>query len=434
MKAVDQAEALIDDSSKRRVHMLGIGGIGMAGLARLLQQRGLTVSGCDSQANRQTAWLESHAIPVSVGHAAEHISADIDWVIRTTAVPDSHPEVIAARERGIPVLRRGEVLPALLRNRRTIAVSGTHGKTTTSALLAQVLRACGIECGWCIGGEIPGLDGVAGDGSLMVVEADESDGTAALYSPEIAVITNIEYDHMEHHADEASFINVFRRFAAQAKSVIYCAEDRLASQLCGLLENACGYRLNPGARIPEFSLPGRHNLLNAQAVRSVAQRLGLEDDCVVAALGRVRSPLRRFEIVSKANGMTVVSDYAHHPTEIRCLIESARSFGPERIVAIFQPHRYTRTKALGADFPPAFAGVDALWITPVYAASESPIAGGTSADLCARFSEEWIGRLHASDSLESAWSEIRPQLRAGDLFLIIGAGDVVNVANWAGGC
>ena len=192
--------------------MLGIGGIGMAGLARLLQQRGFQVSGCDAQANRQTQWLESHGIPVLVGHAADHISESTDWVIRTTAVPDSHPEVIAAQEQDIPVLRRGEVLPALLRDRRTIAVSGTHGKTTTSALLAQALRFCGIECGWCIGGEIPGLDGVAGDGPLMVVEADESDGTAAHYSPEIAVITNIEYDHMEHHADEESFIDVFRRW------------------------------------------------------------------------------------------------------------------------------------------------------------------------------------------------------------------------------
>ncbi|MFC1468095.1 UDP-N-acetylmuramate--L-alanine ligase [Verrucomicrobiota bacterium] len=430
MNPVDQAEALIRDPQKRHVHMLGIGGIGMAGLARLLQQRGCDVSGCDAQANRQTQWLESHGVSVSIGHDAAHISSEIDWVIRTTAVPDSHPEVIAAKEQRIPVLRRGEVLPALLRGRRTIAVSGTHGKTTTSSLIAQVLRFCGVDCGWCIGGEVPGLDGVAGDGPVMVVEADESDGTAALYSPEIAVITNIEYDHMEHHASEESFVDVFRSFAAQSEKVIYCAEDRIASEVCQSLEKSGGYRLDAECVIPDFALPGRHNLLNAQAVRSVASALGVDDDPVLQALGRVKAPLRRFEVISQERGITVVSDYAHHPTEIRCLIESAQSYHPQRILALFQPHRYTRTLALGADFPPAFEGVNELWLAPVYAASESPIAGGTTEDLCGRFSAEWRHRLHYVTSLEQAWGEIQRQLRPGDLFLIIGAGDVVKVADW----
>lgn len=432
MSPVNQAERLIGCAAGR-VHMLGIGGIGMAGLARLLQQRGLRVSGCDAQANAQTRWLESHGISVQLGHHSDHISSAIDWVIRTTAVPNSHPEVLAAQAQGIPVLRRGEVLPALLRSRRTIAVSGTHGKTTTSALLVQVLRFCGMECGWCIGGEIPGLDGVAGDGPLMVVEADESDGTAALYSPEIAVITNIEYDHMEHHADEASFIRVFRRFAAQSESVIYCGEDRIASEVCGPLKKSLSYQLGGKDALPSFMLPGRHNLLNAQAVRAVAAQLGLADDQVLAGLAQVRAPLRRFEVISRADAVTVVSDYAHHPTEIRCLVQSAQSYKPTRIVAVFQPHRYTRTLALGEDFPPAFDGVAELWVTPVYAASESPIIGGTSADLCGRFASSWASRLHCVPTLEQAWSEIRPQLRPGDLFLIIGAGDVVKVADWVKG-
>lgn len=431
MNPVDLAEKLIQDPKRRRAHMLGIGGIGMAGLARLLQQRGLEVSGCDAQANPQTEWLASHGVAVTMGHDASHITSEVDWVIRTTAVPDTHPEVKAALAQGIPVLRRGEVLPAILRDRRTIAVSGTHGKTTTSALIAQVLRACGLDCGWCIGGEVPGLDGVASDGPLMVVEADESDGTAALYSPEIAVITNIEYDHMEHHASEESFIDVFRRFIAEAHSVIYCAEDRIASEVCRPLEKSCGYQLEAGLVIPGFSLPGRHNLLNAEAASTVAEKLGLDADQVLVALGKAESPLRRFEVITQVNGITVVSDYAHHPTEIRCLIESAQTFGYQRILALFQPHRYTRTLALGSDFPPAFEGLNELWLVPVYAASEAPIAGGTSEDLCARFSAEWQRRLHYVSSLEQAWGEIKPQLRRGDLFLIIGAGDVIKVADWA---
>lgn len=430
MNFVDLAEKLIHDPHKQRVHMLGIGGIGMAGLARLLDQRGLTVSGCDAQSNDQTRWLEGHGIPVSVGHTAAHISSEVDWVVRTTAVPDTHPEVQAAHALGIPVLRRGEVLPALLRDRRTIAVSGTHGKTTTSALIAQVLHFCGRECGWCIGGEVPGLDGVASDGALMVVEADESDGTAALYTPEIAVITNIEYDHMEHHANEESFVEVFRRFAAQSGRVIYCAEDCIASAVCAALEKSDGYKMGPDCELAEFALPGRHNLLNAQAVRAVTTALGVAESAALNALGQVRAPLRRFETVFQKGGITAVSDYAHHPTEIRCLIESAQSLQPRRIVALFQPHRYTRTLALGPDFPPAFTGLDELWVAPVYAASESSLIGGTSGDLCARFPREWQGRLHEASSLECAWSEIGPALRAGDLFLIIGAGDVVRVVDW----
>ncbi|MBM4153266.1 MAG: UDP-N-acetylmuramate--L-alanine ligase, partial [Kiritimatiellaceae bacterium] len=238
-------------SQPRRIHMIGIGGIGMAGLAYLLKQRGHLVSGCDEQENRQTAWLREKGVEVSIGRDVAHLT-DVDWVIRTTAVPDDHPEVLHAK---VPVSRRGEVLPALLRDRFTIAVSGTHGKTTTTALIAQVLG-----CGYCIGGEVPGFDGVAKDGDIMVVESDESDGTIVHYHPDIAVITNIEYDHMEHHASVDAFEACFKTFITNTREkIVYCADDPAASRLCKGHPKAVPYGVKVANPPFQLALAGAHN-------------------------------------------------------------------------------------------------------------------------------------------------------------------------------
>jgi len=213
----------------RRIHMLGIGGIGMAGLAFLLKERGHIVSGSDAQENRQTAWLRENGVPIQ-----NEVPVDVEWIIRSRAVPDSHPDVLSAR---VPVSWRGEVLPELLRDRFTIAVSGTHGKTTTASMIAQIL-----DCGYCIGGETVGFDGVARDGEIMVVEADESDGTVANYHPDIAVITNIEYDHMEHHESAEAFEECFKKFILNTKqTVIYCKDDPAATRLCSENPKAVPY-------------------------------------------------------------------------------------------------------------------------------------------------------------------------------------------------
>jgi UDP-N-acetylmuramate--alanine ligase len=404
-------------SANRRIHMLGIGGIGMAGLAFLLNERGHTVSGSDAQENRQTDWLRGKGISIQ-----NEVPSDAEWVIRSRAVPDSHPDVASA---SVPVSWRGDVLPELLKDRYTIAVSGTHGKTTTTAMIAQILN-----CGYCIGGEVDGFDGVARDGDVMVVEADESDGTVANYCPDIAVITNIEYDHMEHHDSVEAFERCLIQFAKNAKEkVIYCAEDEASVRLFKNNPKASAYSHEP----LNVSLPGRHNQLNAMAALEVCRHLDCPDAVSFQGLENLKPVKRRFEMVFDGE-YKVISDYAHHPTEIRALIETAReTLKPRRLLAVFQPHRYTRTKALMSDFPPAFQGLEKLWLVPVYAASEPPIVGGTTEDLMNEFSNAWKNRINFFQSLEPAWQDIRRELSAGDVLLIIGAGDIERMGEWSKG-
>ncbi len=423
MSPVDQAEQLIRQGG--RVHLMGVGGIGMAGIAWLLKERGLTVSGCDLQANRQTEWLARNGISIATAHDEAHIDGSITWLVRSTAVPDSHPEIKRARALDIPVSRRGEVLPALMRTRTCIAVGGTHGKTTTTAMIAQIL-----DCGYCIGGEIAGIEGVARDGELMVVEADESDGTIAGYTPDYAVITNIEYDHMEHHASEAAFIYCFEQLIQKTKKgVFYRVDDPIASRLC-TNRRGCKPFSYPAAPV-SMPLPGRHNQWNAAAAMAVARHWKSEDE-IRNALEVIKPVRRRFETVHEGGGIRIISDYAHHPTEIASLIQTAQALQPGRLFGVFQPHRYTRTLALGADFPRSFDGLDKLWLVPVYAASENPIAGGTTEDLIKRFPSSWDGdRLTYCDTLTAAWASIKTELQPGDMLLIIGAGDIEQLAERA---
>ncbi|TAN36129.1 MAG: UDP-N-acetylmuramate--L-alanine ligase [Verrucomicrobia bacterium] len=442
------------------VHFIGIGGIGMAGLARLLAARGFIVSGCDVAPTRITDWLLSHSITVHFGQDTEHVTADIAWLVRTPAVAADTAEVQAATSRGLPVLARGVVLAALLREfPLSIAVAGTHGKTTTTAMIAQLLKATGHDPAFAIGGVVEALGGVAGvgQGTTVVVEADESDGTLALYAPDIAVITNIEFDHMEHFYGEGELFDCFRRFARQARRLIFCADDPRAAALgnTGLsfgFSSAAELRaehielaalassfdvLWRGEKLGRVRLPvpGRHNILNALAACAVGlelfPRLGKPVTALFQGLESFSPARRRFEIVSDAADILVISDYAHHPTEICALVAAARGLGRRRVVAVFQPHRYTRTRALGADFPGAFVGVDEVVLTPVYAASEPPLAGGTSADLARHFEQSGGLRPREVASLEAAWNYLRGFLQPGDALLVVGAGDVEKIAFWA---
>jgi UDP-N-acetylenolpyruvoylglucosamine reductase len=401
------------------------------------------------------------------------VTPDLACVIRTQAVPPGAPEIRRAAEARVPVAARGEVLPLLLRGRPAIAVAGTHGKTTTSSFAAQVLRLGGRSPTWCVGGTTDALGGVAGgDGAAdapMVAEADESDGTLALYAPDIAVITNIERDHMEHFGSEDALRGCFRAFARNARrAVVFCADDPGASAVCAgmpgavsfgfsaaasvrgeiIEETATGTRFRAVIRGGESAtvglpVPGRHNVLNALAVMAALCEAGMRPDAIAAGLGGVGLPRRRFERVWCGGGIEVISDYAHHPSEIAALVRTAARQGGRRILAVFQPHRYTRTLALGAEFPGAFEGVGTVILAPVYAASEAPLPGGTTWDLYARFraASPWAvgpgGRqpgsgapavVLASDSLAEAWEYVRRELREGDALLVVGAGDVETVA------
>lgn len=440
-------------------HLLGIGGVGMAAVAVQLQARGYEVTGCDTRPGSVARWLEARGLPVRQGHAAGHLTGRERMVVRSPAVAAGEPECERARQLGLPLFLRGTLLPALLEGQRSIAVGGTHGKTTTTAMLVHMLRALSVDVSFCIGGEADHLGGVAGVGrsGLVVVEADESDGTLALYAPTYGVITNVELDHADYFRNEAELAGCFGAFAGQAaEAVVYGADDAGATRAAeqarrrlsfGFAEHAdvqarqvrpegggiAGEVWSGGAALGTLSLPvpGRTNLLDALAAVTVGLDLGYPFARLAAGLRDFRSVRRRFEVMGEGRGITVISDYAHHPTEVRALFEQARSLGPRRLLAVFQPHRYTRTAALGAAFPPAFAGAAEVVLAPVYAASEPPVPGGRSEDLHAHFARAGGAPAHLTHSLLEAWEHIRNTWREGDVLLVVGAGDVEKIAAWA---
>lgn len=445
--------------SSGRVHFVGIGGVGMAGLARHLAARGWRVSGSDRAAGRITDWLSAHGIDVSVGHGAE-LDRDVSWVIRTPAVRDDNPELVAARVRGVPVHTRGAVLPALMAEHRSVAVCGTHGKTTSSSMIATILHTAGWDPSYCIGGELDSLQGVAGvgDGDWFVAEADESDGTLRLYHPDLTLVTNVEHDHMEHFPDEAGFLACFEAVVAQTRNtVICCAEDPAAVAICSGAASCVTYGFDCGADVaggnlhlesdgsrfdvesPRFPTPGRirlpvagrHNALNALGAAATALAAGVPMPDVVRGLALFAPARRRFERIRTQSGVIVFSDYAHHPTELRAVIDTARGLGGSRLRAVFQPHRYTRTRALLEQFPPALEGLDELILTPVYAASEAPHQGADARELLAAVQQHGSPPVRLAEDLEQAWSWLRDDRADQDVLLILGAGDVEQLAQWA---
>ncbi|MCF7847839.1 MAG: hypothetical protein K9M45_03225, partial [Kiritimatiellales bacterium] len=249
-------------------------------------------------------------------------------------------------------------------------------------------------------------------------------------TPDIAVITNIDYDHMEHHASESAFIGCFKTLVENTKEKVhYCGNDPIAQIVCSGNPKCEPYVL-PAAGI-KLPFPGKHNQWNAAAALNVSRHWKTDEE-IFQALENVKPIKRRFEKVFEGGGITIISDYAHHPTEIAALIQTAQELQPKRLLGIFQPHRYTRTLALGDDFPPAFQGLEKLWLVPVYPASEQPIAGGTTSDLWKKFSRDWKNRIKNFQTLETAWADIKTELRPGDLLLIIGAGDIEMIAERAG--
>jgi UDP-N-acetylmuramate--L-alanine ligase/UDP-N-acetylenolpyruvoylglucosamine reductase len=450
-----------------KAHLVGVCGVGMAGLAHLLRSCGWKVDGCDGDPGNLAAWLKARGVRVRRGHSAGHLGAGVALVIRTAAVRNDSEEIAAAVRAGIPVVSRGEVLPLLLEGRTGIAVGGTHGKTTTTSFITRFLVAAGRDPSFCIGGDNPDLGGVAGAGAggELVVEADESDGTLALYRPEVAVVTNVDFDHMEHFSGVADLERCFLRFMSNARRcVVYCRDDRRAAALarrCG--RRAVGYGLLAGAGVRgddvalragsssftvvhegsplgrvDLPVPGVHNVRNALAAIVVGLELGLPFAAMRDAARNFALPRRRFDRIVDTSELLVVSDYSHHPAEIAALVAAARAVPRRRLLAVFQPHRYTRTLALGAEFPAAFGGVDRLVLAPVYAASEPPLGGGSTWDLYRHFRQRMAERgqgpasVCAASSLGQAWGGLRSELRAGDMLLVVGAGSVERIAAWAG--
>ena len=409
-----------------RIHLIGIGGVGMAGLAVLLKARGHEVSGCDLKATPRTRWLESQGIPVFVGHSPDHLK-DADEVIVTPAVARDNPE----RQACVNPRFRGEVLAELVNSTDGIAVCGSHGKTTTATWIAKLLQALGESVSWCIGGETGAFPVAhAAASGPLVVEADESDGTLALYRAKTLVVNKCEYDHPDHFKTEADYFACYETAKRNAETVI--ESESLDCSMVRTFECSNG--------LPE------HNLKNMRAAVEVALRRGHAMTDIAKALPQIvaKLPDRRFErvwpqsnnqTVELSNNLLVYTDYAHHPTEMACAVGMARQICRGTLRVLFQPHRYSRTKALLRDFPAAFEGADEVVLCPTYAAFEQPVEGGDIADLyraCReRFNAETRRRgkvsLFLSRSCDEAWEHAFNSMREGDLTLLLGAGDIINL-------
>lgn len=460
-KLPDNIDCLHDLLGRRElsIHMIGVCGVGMAGLAFHLRQAGFRVTGCDIVSNDLAVWLEKIGVHVENHHDRTHVQG-CDLVVRSSAVSMNNPEIGAAVSAGIPVYQRGIVLAVLASRFKLIAISGTHGKTTAASMTVQVLQRCGLDPCFCIGGESMGIAGVAGHGNsgIMVVEADESDGTLVSYMPGIAVITNIEFDHAEYFRNLREMRNCFAKLIEHTtKRIIYCHDDRLAEELCRNLPNSLSYGMSPSADLRATELaedcwsvsfavilhgkkmgvinlpvPGKHNVLNALAAIAVAVELSVDVAEIKGAIERFVPVMRRFERVADRDGVTVISDYAHHPSEIITVIRNARLLKKKRVLAVFQPHRFSRTKALGNAFFSVFEGVDELILTPVYAASEQKVLGGTIWDLYVGFRQENKVSTICASSLDQTWNYLRRHLKPKDALLIIGAGNIDLIARRAG--
>ena len=459
------------------VHFLGIGGVGMAGVAFLLKARGRTVSGCDLYSTPRTRWLEENGIPVAIGHDAAHINPSIGELIVTPAVPPDNPELAAARAAGITVRSRGEVLASLVNAADGIAVCGTHGKTTTATFTTRLLQNLRAHHSWCIGGETGSVP-VAGMGTVptqtgtgpailgtgpLVVEADESDGTLALYRPHTLVLNAVDFDHLEHFSSKEDYFDCYRTVIRQTSDTIIvcadhpqaldlvqgvCPQSRVCPQECGGLSPKCGglspkivtFGFAPEAQVnaadwPDIPVLGRHNVANALAAIAVAFSRGFTREQIAAALPDAVSALpdRRFEQVASSDDVRVYTDYAHHPAELKCAIDMARALHPARLRVLFQPHRYSRTKALCDEFPPAFESADEVVLAPVYPAFEEPLLGGDIADLYAAFRGQTpqdrgqAPQVILARSLDEGWRHLFLTAQPGDILMLLGAGDIINL-------
>lgn len=439
----------------QRLHIVGIGGAGMSAIATVLAGMGHHVRGSDLKDSPALARLELLGVPTAVGHDRGNVAGDLDAVVVSSAIRDDNVEVRAARERGLPVLRRAELLTAIVRTRRTIAVAGSHGKTTTSSMLALVLRAAGWQPSFVIGGDVNevGTNAFHDRGEWLVVEADESDGTFLELEPEVAVVTSVEPDHLEHYGGFDQLVDAFTRFlrGVPGPRVVCADEPNAASIACetgavtyGFAAEADyrvdGYRgTRTGSRFTlvargealgtiELPVPGRHNARNATAAAATARELGAPFDAVMHALGGFGGVARRFQFRGEVNGVTFVDDYAHLPAEVSAAISTAREGGWPRVIAVFQPHRFSRTASLWRDFADSFTDADALVLTDVYSAGEVP-QPGVSGRLVLR------AVLDAHPQLPVTYLPRRADLvglvprlaRPGDVVLTLGAGDLTTL-------
>jgi UDP-N-acetylmuramate--L-alanine ligase/UDP-N-acetylenolpyruvoylglucosamine reductase len=439
--------------AQTRVHLIGVAGSGMSGLAWLFMQLGYQVSGCDRVTTSETEKLQQAGLEFFSPQTAESVRR-ADLVVHTSAVKLGNPAYDEAVRLGLPVWRRAEALAAIMRTRQGMVISGTHGKTTTSSMMAHVLRQAGLHPSHYVGAEIPILGANATydpKGQLFVAEGDESDGTLVEFTPRFSVVLNVEAEHLDHYGSLDQIVSVFKKLCAQtAETIFYCADDAGACRVVegradtvsfGFSEKA-DYRaidlvrvgrstsatvLRRGQPLGELvlNIPGEHNISNALSVIALATEQGVDFEKIKSALNTFTGAKRRFEVRYQSPRFSVVDDYGHHPSEITATLRAARDQNPGRLVVLFQPHRYTRTQLLADEFGAAFRQADLVFITDVYAASEPPIpgiSGHTIIDAIAQHSP--AVKALSAPQVASAHRVIGPHLRPGDLIITLGAGHV----------
>ena len=451
-----------DRTAWNNIHLVGIGGSGLSAIALYLHERGYAVSGCDRVSSPAFRKLQELGIPLWLGHDPAHV-AGCELVLRSSAVHDDHPEVREALAKGIPVLNRAQFLPRILEPFDVIAVAGTHGKTTTSAMAAWVLSQAGKDPSYILGGEPKNLSGSAhaGDGRLFVVEADEYDGMFLGLQPERIILTNVDYDHPDCYPTPEDYRNAFGKFLGQLRpqgELIVCADDPSALQLAHQLpaQKTTTYGLDTSAEFGARGLtrdsfagfsftvahrhlggesqslgsvslrvPGRHNVRNALGVIALANSLHIDMSIVASALESFSGVFRRFDTLGEVHGVRIISDYGHHPTEIRTTLEAAHDAFPEsRLIAVWQPHTYSRITAFEHGFQEAFHQADALLITEVYAARESREGFSTQA-----FSSDFQDpSAWFAPDFNAAAEQLAGFVRPGDVVIIFTAGDAEEIA------
>ena len=447
----------------RHIHFVGIGGIGMSGIAELLANLGYAVSGSDAKASTTTDRLERLGVTVFIGHDPSHVG-EADVVVASSAIRSSNPEIVEARRRHVPVIPRAEMLAELMRLRSGIAIAGAHGKTSTTSMVALVLERSGLDPTAVIGGRLSafGSNARLGSGEWMVAEADESDGSFLKLSPVIAVVTNVDREHLDHYGTFERLCDAFVEFANRVPfygAVIACLDDaELRALLPRMTRRVVTYGLDAdgadltgrdvaleafGARCGvdrrtteggrealgdlHLRVPGRHNLQNALAAVAVGEAVGLEFARVAAALSEFHGAERRFQLLGEEDGVMVVDDYGHHPAEIAAALAAARAGLERRLLVVFQPHRYSRTAQLLDEFGRVLAGADEVVLADIYAAGEDPVPGVTVEAVA-----EAIGRhapvpVHVARPLDAIPALVAKLSRPGDMVLTLGAGSIGTV-------
>ncbi len=439
-------------------HFIGIGGIGMGAIAALLLARGNRVSGSDLKENQVTIRLKEQGARISIGHSAQNLET-CDRVIYSSAIPADNPEMLSAAQKGMLILKRAQMLAELMNPQIGITVAGAHGKTTTTSMAAYLLIRAGLEPTTAVGGIINGGSYSAnlGGGKYFVAEVDESDGSFLYFQPRYSIITNIDFEHVDYYGNWDNILKAYRAFIENTKpegTMIACGDDERLSALLrdqkrktmtyGFAQTNDLYSENislngyhssfdgyyQGKRLANFELkvPGRHNVLNAMATCSLGLALGIDLKTIQISLKEYTGVQRRFEKKGEVNDILVVDDYGHHPTEIVATLKTAQSFHRKRVIAVFQPHRYTRTKFLMNDFTESLLNCDYLIVTDIYAAGEQPIAGVEARQLVEKIKD--LNKIPAvylkkEDILQCLLGLVKP----GDLVLTLGAGDITKLSD-----